>query len=248
MSSVLLLVTVICAQAAPSADREASRKRLDRILREETNREGANEELEEWKRRLRERKAEPPPRHENRRPPERRRESSPDYSGGGGAGISAKAVFTTILILLAAVMLALAIYAVSIWVKNAKPSEVSKPKAKPKPGGAAPPVRREPDEWLAEARRLVAAGEYREAVRCLLLATMELLHRSRRIDYERARTNRECLGQFRGEASLRDRFASIVNLFDSAWYGGAPVGPAEYAAAEGLARELRQGVAHETGA
>jgi hypothetical protein len=112
-------------------------------------------------------------------------------------------------------------------------------------GGAAPPILRDPEEWLAEARRLAAAGRWIEALRCLLFASLERLHRMRFIDYQRARTNRECVRAFTGPDARRVPFGALVDAFDIAVYGQRPFGAADYAQAEAAARELGKGDAHE---
>lgn len=226
----------------------AARERLDRILREETYEE-------------RDREAPPPsepefPKPEDgdagrgreRPPPREISEPRSRPAGGGGSGI-----LWTILILVTAVVLALAIWAFLTWLRErrgAKKGEAAAVAAK-KPGAgdgpsAAPPERREPEEWLSEARRLAAAGRHAEALRCLLHASMERLHRARYIDYERARTNRECLRNFRGEAVRRDAFAGVVDAFDLTFYGRRAFGAADYARTEALAVTLAAGGTDES--
>ena len=65
------------------------------------------------------------------------------------------------------------------------------------------------------------------------------------IDYQRARTNRECVRAFTGPDASREPFGQLVDAFDVAVYGQRPFGAADYARAEAAARELGKGDAHE---
>lgn len=232
------------ADRGAGADDRAMRERLDRILREETTRD-----LDRT----------PPPEKEEERPVrdsgnrEPRKTETP--SGGPGIGSSSAAgvgsAIYVILILMAAIILAFAIYAIVMAVMRArhKPAlaaDGEQPADDEERGGAAPPVLRDPDAWLAEARRHAAAGRWLEALRCLLFASLERLHRSRFIDYTRARTNRECVRNFTGPEARRAPFGALVDEFDLAVYGQHPVGAADYARAEAAARELGRGDANES--
>lgn len=229
------------SRGAAGGDR-AMRDRLDRILREETTRD-----------------ATPPPprekrverREDGRSGSEPRRQPPPAPSSGGGVPVSAIGnLMWAVLILLAAAVLAFAIYAITMAVLNSRKRPAAKGEsAEPAPeeerGGAAPPILRDPEEWLAEARRLAAAGQWLQALRCLLFASLERLHRSRLIDYTRARTNRECVRAFAGPEERRAPFRALVDEFDVAVYGGRAFGAADYARAEAAARALGKEEAHE---
>ncbi|MBI2923218.1 MAG: DUF4129 domain-containing protein, partial [Planctomycetes bacterium] len=227
---------------AREGDPEA-RERLDRILREETYEE--REEAPERPSEEREPRETRPPRERSapREPAPR-----PAAPAGGGSG-----VLWTILILVTAFVLALAIWAFLTWLRERRGAKKggAEAAAKKKPGAeegpnAAPPERREPEEWLSEARRLAAAGRHAEALRCLLHASMERLHRARYIDYEHARTNRECLRQFRGEPVRRDAFAGVVDAFDVTFYGRRPFGAEDYLRTEAMAVTLAAGGTDES--
>lgn len=229
------------SRGAAGGDR-AMRERLDRILREETTRD-----------------ATPPPPRERRvekgEEPKAGRESKrsaapPAPSGGGGAAPVVANLMWALLILLAAAVLAFAIYAITMAVLNARrrppvAAENAERAPEEERGGAAPPILRDPEEWLAEARRLAAAGQWLQALRCLLFASLERLHRSRFIDYTRARTNRECVRAFAGPEERRAPFRALVDEFDVAVYGGRAFGAPDYARAEAAARELGKEEAHE---
>lgn len=232
------------AERGAGGDDRAMRERLDRILREETTRD-----LDRT----------PPPEKEEQPESEpgkpKERESRPPPSGGSGIGSASSAglgsAIYVVLILLAALILAFAIYAIVMAVMRARhkpavPETGEVAEAGEDRSGAAPPVLRDPDAWLAEARRHAAAGRWLEALRCLLFASLERLHRSRFIDYTRARTNRECVRTFTGPEARRAPFGALVDEFDLAVYGQHPVGAADYARAEAAARELGKGDANES--
>jgi hypothetical protein len=223
------------------------RERVDRILREDTRRDegGPLPARAEPK--------EEPAEVKKERKPERPREEPVEAPESGTGSFNFAPVLWTILILVAAGVLAMAIYAgFTAWQQRSRkadgPEAADAPASASADGGAAPPVRREPDEWLAEARRLAAAGRWLEALRCLLFASLERLHRARLVDYERARTNRECVRAFKGPEDRRVLFGSLVDAFDGTVYGALPFGAAEYSRAEVAARELGRGVGDESGA
>ncbi len=232
-------------QRGAGGDDRAMRERLDRILREETTRDAI--------------RAKPPEKEEVRpeREPERREEpqrsSSPPPSAGIGSASSSSlaSLMYFFLILVAAIVLAFATYAIVMAVMHARrrpPVEGNgeTPEDAEERGGAAPPVVRDPEAWLADARRHAAAGRWLDALRCLLFASLERLHRARFIDYTRARTNRECVRAFTGPEERRAPFRSLVDEFDLAVYGQQPVGAEDYARAEAAARELGKGGADES--
>ena len=77
-----------------------------------------------------------------------------------------------------------------------------------------------PAQWRAQADRLAAAGDYREAVRALYLSLLVTLHRKRIIAYDRTRTNWEYLATFPYFAtSLQPPFETLTIRFDHIWYG-----------------------------
>jgi hypothetical protein len=89
-------------------------------------------------------------------------------------------------------------------------------------------AQRMPDEWLAEAERLERDGRWKAALRCRFRALIgELIERGLVRDLP-GRTS----GEFRAEVRRSSpdgagAFAEASFLFDAAWYGDAPTGPAE---------------------
>ncbi len=72
---------------------------------------------------------------------------------------------------------------------------------------------------LAQARQFANAGDYREAVRELYLATLLMLDERGLLRYDRSLTNREYLDAVAGEPAVRAALEPIVNTFDRTWYG-----------------------------
>jgi hypothetical protein len=100
-------------------------------------------------------------------------------------------------------------------------------------------ARREPDEWLAEAERLEQAGHWKAALRCRFRALIgELIERGVVRDLP-GRTSGEFRVEIRRSArDLAGPFNQASVLFDAAWYGDLPTGPAESATFQRLADEI----------
>jgi hypothetical protein len=229
-SALLLLLSM---QEEPP-ERAAVRARLQRVIVSETDRGGVNPEFEKWKRSWLDKKDLPP----KEEPVSKEKQREPRV----GLPLGSSCLYV-MLIVLGAAAIAVAIYAFTVW-RREPPEEAVMPAAAAKEE-AAPldALRKSPEAWLDDARRFVAQGDYRQAIRCLMLAMLNALHRARQIDYEKWKTNRECLATYRGPK--RGPFTSLIGLFELAWYGGRPVGAGEYQKAEEMARALRQGVTVE---
>ena len=80
---------------------------------------------------------------------------------------------------------------------------------------------RSADEWLEQADRLAAEGEFRKAVRCLYLACLVRIDEAGVARFIRAETNWEHLHRI--EASTKSpesfQFRTITQKFDLIWYG-----------------------------
>ncbi len=81
---------------------------------------------------------------------------------------------------------------------------------------------RSPDEWRSVAIHWAHEGNFRDGIRALYLAMLSHLHRARRIDYHRARTNWAYVRGFRGHSEERDIFTELTYAFDEKWYGARP--------------------------
>jgi Domain of unknown function (DUF4129) len=120
-------------------------------------------------------------------------------------------------------------------------------------GGRANAVKEEPAtagddpdrEWrlaLAAAQR----GDHREAIRrAFRSALLDISGRRARID--RAWTTREMLVTLSADADLLAVLAPAAAAFDSAWYGGEPVGAAEWDIARARCEAVRQVARHASG-
>jgi hypothetical protein len=101
-------------------------------------------------------------------------------------------------------------------------------------------------EWklaLAAAQR----GEHREAIRrAFRAALLDVTDRRARID--RAWTTREMLATVSADADLLAVLAPAAAAFDSAWYGGAAVGAAQWEAARARCEAVRRVARHGSGA
>jgi hypothetical protein len=97
-------------------------------------------------------------------------------------------------------------------------------------------------DWAAEAARLEAEGDWRGGLRARYRALVADLAARRALDPAVARTT----GDHRHEVAraLPDRagdFDAAAELFERAWYGGRPTGPAEADRFGDLSRQVRRG-------
>lgn len=212
-----LLLLALLQDPAPAADVHT---RLRRVLDAETDRVGSNPAFDDWKRGLFRRDPSPP----KPAPPPR-----PARQWGSFEGLG------TLLQVLLYVVIGVVV-AILIWTlisnRAVGSDEPGKPgKERPKEAEQEDALRKTPDAWLEDARAALARGDRRAAVRLALLAVLAMLHRARRIVYDRSLTNRECLKQYRGPDDHRTRFAGLVALFERAWYGQTDVAARECAEA-----------------
>lgn len=78
------------------------------------------------------------------------------------------------------------------------------------------------DAWVEEAQRLADEQDLRRAYRAMYLALLAGLHRARRIDFRRSRTNWVYVDHYRGADDERQSFADLTRRFDDVWYGQRP--------------------------
>jgi len=102
---------------------------------------------------------------------------------------------------------------------------------------------RSPVEWLTEAERLEANGQWKQALRCRYRALIGLLISEGVVRDIPGRTS----GEFRAETRRRAplvaaSFASASELFDDAWYGDKQTGQVESARFRELADDVGRGV------
>lgn len=84
-----------------------------------------------------------------------------------------------------------------------------------------------PDDPAQALKRALAAGDYREAERCLYLTTLQQLSEKGLIRLLKEKTNREYLAELRGHA-VYDAFARLTRHYDYTWYGGFVPSPAAF--------------------
>jgi hypothetical protein len=97
------------------------------------------------------------------------------------------------------------------------------------------------EEAVDEGRALVAAGNYRGAVRHLFLAALLTLDKRNLIQYDKTRTNHEILSEAELRSTIVDTLAPVVETFERVWYGFEAVGAAEYEVLVGQIELLKQG-------
>lgn len=86
--------------------------------------------------------------------------------------------------------------------------------------------RRDPDQWLAEARRLEAAGDRRGALRCRYQALLAVVVREEVVDDVAGRTAREYDRLLAGAMpEVATASAELTSVFERTWYGGEDVAP-----------------------
>jgi hypothetical protein len=99
------------------------------------------------------------------------------------------------------------------------------------------PRERPPSSFLDEAARLAEAGDLREALRALYLATLVSLDRRRMIAFDPHLTNWQYMRQL-PRGTTRDSFGQFTRVFDHKWYGEESTTHADYERCRGLAREI----------
>jgi len=96
------------------------------------------------------------------------------------------------------------------------------------------------------ADHLVAAGDYRVALRYLFIATMLELQRRGALILQPGLTNREYVAAIRaGKLAPKETeqpLRQLVEEFDRFWYGHLPFGPGDYQRCVALARQAVQGL------
>lgn len=91
------------------------------------------------------------------------------------------------------------------------------------------------DEAVDEGRELIAAGNYRGAVRHLFLAALLTLDERNLIQYDKTRTNYEILSEAELRTTVVAALTPVVETFEKVWYGFETVGAADY---ERLAQQI----------
>lgn len=89
-------------------------------------------------------------------------------------------------------------------------------------------IGRSPRDWIDEARRHEAAGEWRDAVRCRYRALLAELAAAGLVDEVPGRTSGEYLAAVREDVpTAAEHFAEVTRRFERAWYGHESTTPTE---------------------
>lgn len=99
--------------------------------------------------------------------------------------------------------------------------------------------RRPPEDWVAEAERFEASGEWRHALRCRYRALVAQLAARGLVDEVPGRT----AGEYRQEVtenlpSASQPFSAATVMFEEAWYGGGAVDEVRHAQFRAAASEV----------
>lgn len=134
-------------------------------------------------------------------------------------GIGGAAIFTNFVIwILVAILAAFLVYMIaSIAYKKRKAESGTAD------GGLIDDdeVDRSSDEWLTQADKLANEGRFREAVRCLYLASLIRLDEAKILRFERHETNWEHLYRYKDAPGRLAAFdlTPLTQQFDQIWYG-----------------------------
>ena len=105
-------------------------------------------------------------------------------------------------------------------------------------------VARSEHEWLSEAERYEAAGQWKQALRCRFRALVSaLIERGVVRDIPGRTTGEYRVEVTRNAPAVAGSFAGAAELFERAWYGDEPTGAAENAHFRSLADEAVLGLA-----
>ena len=89
-------------------------------------------------------------------------------------------------------------------------------------------ARETPEALLALAETRSRADDFRGAAQAMFCWMLATLHRTGRLDYDPALTNREHLARLRTEGTARTAFAELAEEFELVWYALRPVSRDDY--------------------
>lgn len=102
------------------------------------------------------------------------------------------------------------------------------------------------DEWLAQARQLMASGEDRAAIRCLYVAMLLRAQEAGKLKFVRTDTNWEHYRRFNSSSGALFDLRPPTSEFDYFWYGERPAGPTESGWFLAQYQEFRTALAQES--
>jgi hypothetical protein len=111
---------------------------------------------------------------------------------------------------------------------------------RPQAGTAAASVET-PESLLALADARSRVGDLRGAAQAIYRWMLLGLHRTGRLDYDPALTNREHLARLKADARVRTVFERLSRQFELVWYGFHPVASEEFAAFRAECQRLAKG-------
>jgi Domain of unknown function (DUF4129) len=129
---------------------------------------------------------------------------------GGGAGADSTSVWVIIAVVLAWAIWRL--YPVIVrWLMSGPPA--------PTTDGVTWQTLPESADLYDQADRVLADGQYAEAIRLALLALIARLERRGLLRYDTSRTNREYQVELRHRTELAALFGQLARIYDRVWYG-----------------------------
>ena len=97
--------------------------------------------------------------------------------------------------------------------------------------------------WRQKAQQCALAGEYREAIRMLLLSLLTLISERKLVAMAGNLTTREIYARLPKNQEAEEQYlAHFFHVFEEASYGGRKVGPVEFEDLDGI---LARGIQHE---
>lgn len=123
------------------------------------------------------------------------------------------------------------------FLRNLRRNLVSEEALAPLPGET---EARTPAEAFDNAQRFINAGDFRNAVRQLYLATLLVLDQRGKIKYDPTLTNRQVLHQASNDPGTTSALEPIVETFDRVWYGFEPLTLREFEAYRDQVEKVRE--------
>jgi hypothetical protein len=150
--------------------------------------------------------------------------------------VGGSTVATTIAAILLGALLLLLIYLLVRWVWDAVASgQTIKLKQEDKPEDQL-----EPDELLKLAQQALARGDVRAAIRLRFRAVLRRLPQtSATVLLTNSQLSRRLAREYPAAAQP---FSKLVLCFEDAWYGGMPVRPEDFNAADGWAKAVEEAI------
>lgn len=149
------------------------------------------------------------------------------------AGVSPEAVRIGATVASAAILIAAALLLIRNWRANliSEASSINAPDdSLPQTSAGA----------IDNAQRHAGAGDYRQAMRQLYLATLLLLDERGALKFDRALTNRETVRALKQSPELAAALSTVVDVYDRVWYGFAPVTPEQFERYRAAIESVRQ--------